>query len=254
MTPPHTAQDRDFYQQFTAGIRYVDLRACWDSVTNEWHTDHGPALGNPMYMLFDDTLRFMLDYPQEVIIMEVSHFLDANSTTLAELVVMIESYFSPFMYPRANGFADSLNTMIATNQRMVITFDDTASIENHPLLWPGSTIINSYADSPILSDMESYNDQQVDWFSQNIGQLPDQLFKISWTLTPNAETVVEMVLPNKPKTLIELADTANPALLSWFHTIVNKYPGYPILGNILIIDHFETSNVTSVVQNSTLRR
>jgi hypothetical protein len=55
-----------------------------------------------------------------------------------------------------------------------------------------------------------------------------------------------MVLPGKPKTLIELADTANPLLLSWFEGLSTDLT-YPILGNILIIDHFETSNITAVV-------
>lgn len=72
-----------------------------------------------------------------------------------------------------------------------------------------------------------------------------------------------MILPDRPHTLIELANTANPVLLEWFQNLTTTSQ-YPILGNILIIDQFafessirsfaypthsfETSNITAVVQ------
>ncbi len=59
---------------------------------------------------------------------------------------------------------------------------------------------------------------------------------------------LQMVLPGHPKTLIELADTAAPALSPWVAGILGRGNlSYPMLGNILIIDHFETSNITAVV-------
>jgi hypothetical protein len=47
---------------------------------------------------------------------------------------------------------------------MVITFDDVDTVARYPSLWPGSTIVNSYADSPVLADMITYNNQQVSYF------------------------------------------------------------------------------------------
>ncbi len=57
-----------------------------------------------------------------------------------------------------------------------------------------------------------------------------------------------MILPNHPKTLIELADTAAPTLPPWFANLTHSQQfQYPVLGNILIIDHFESSNITEIV-------
>ncbi len=53
------SQDRDFYGQFSSGIRYVDLRACYDNVTQEWHTDHSVVLADPLSVLFNDTITFL---------------------------------------------------------------------------------------------------------------------------------------------------------------------------------------------------
>jgi hypothetical protein len=63
---------------------------------------------------------------------------------------------------------------------------------------------------------------------------------------------MQMVLPDKPKTLIELADTADPLLEGWFQTLSPALQ-YPVLGNILIIDHFENSSIIDVVNMNTGR-
>lgn len=56
-----------------------------------------------------------------------------------------------------------------------------------------------------------------------------------------------MVLPNEPHSLFELIAIANAALQDWFNNnIVPKNYSYPILGNIFIIDHFETSPIFQV--------
>lgn len=70
------------------------------------------------------------------------------------------------------------------------------------------------------------------------------MFQISWTLTPQADTIIGSVLnPKAPQSLIELADSGNGLLQPW----AQKYfkAGRP-LANIVIVDHFEVTNVTAV--------
>eukprot|EP00052_Salpingoeca_macrocollata_P007749 m.61962 g.61962 ORF g.61962 m.61962 type:complete len:140 (-) comp16235_c0_seq1:142-561(-) len=135
--------------------------------------------------------------------------------------------------------------MVQTNQRAVVTV--SPSQPGDPALWPDSTIINSYANSDNLTTMEAYNVDQVALFhttplSNNL------LYKISWTLTPDVHTVERMLLPGHPKSLIELADTASKALDPWFSGRIAPHQySYPVLANIVIIDHFETSDIAQVV-------
>lgn len=48
--------------------------------------------------------------------------------------------------------------------------------------------------------MEAYNNLQVKNFNDEIkGHIPHQLFKMSWTLTPNVDTILEMIIPGKKR-------------------------------------------------------
>lgn len=253
LPPPHKlhsrsrSQDRNFYGQFSGGIRYVDVRAVWYNVTSEWHTHHGVVLGNPLAFLLNDTAAFLRDNPGEVVVLEVSH-LNADEATHELLAQEIEHYLGPYLYPRAPAFTETLADMVRLHHRAMVTIEDDAVLAKHPLLWPGETIINSYANSDNLTTMEAYNVEKVDEFLQHNRTYPGQLFKMSWTLTPNEDTVLRMLLPDHPKTLIELADTASKALAPWAAAQATAHNHlYPLLGNILIIDHFETSDIPSVV-------
>lgn len=44
------------------------------------------------------------------------------------------------------------------------------------------------------------------------GEHSDALFKISWTLTPNADTIIDAIFPDTPNTLLELAEQGNAQL------------------------------------------
>lgn len=78
------------------------------------------------------------------------------------------------------------------------------------------------------------------------------MFQISWTLTPQASTIINSFLePSAPHTLIEMADSVANALAPWAATYLNA--GYP-LANIVIVDHFEATPAVSVAaQSSTLK-
>ncbi len=68
-----------------------------------------------MYLLFNDTLRYVQQYPTEVLVLEVSHFMGGiNAETLDALAVMIESYFAPYMLPPTNGFNVTVAEMVAS--------------------------------------------------------------------------------------------------------------------------------------------
>jgi hypothetical protein len=103
---------------------------------------------------------------------------------------------------------------------------------------------------------------------------PNELFKMSWTLTADASTVIKGVLKFKgdPQSLLALADSANAALSvfnsildfncvdrtltdvchfimcyrpQWFNTTTSG--GQTRLANIFIVDHFQTSKAVQMI-------
>jgi len=133
--------------------------------------------------------------------------------------------------------------MIASGKTILMTLEFTNLPNN---IWSANTIINSYANSPVLPTMEAYNVGIVQQWARH-GIYKNQLFKMSWTLTPNADTILEMLFPGFPYTLLELADIANNDLENWFDTkVADKYK-YPFLSNIIIIDDYSNSQIVEIV-------
>jgi hypothetical protein len=119
-------------------LDYLSLPLCASLLTlpEEWHTDHGVALGDPMYLLFNDTLRFVEEYPSEVLVLEVSHFMGGiNPETLDALATMIMSYFGPYMLPPSQGFDITIADMVASGMCVHVCspslFDATQTIVFH---------------------------------------------------------------------------------------------------------------------------
>jgi hypothetical protein len=158
---------------------------------------------------------------------------------------MIINLFGPMLYPRINDFnATTISDMIATNQRVVVTLSDDATIANYTQLWYGSSMINSYANTDSLDKMTSYNWQQVIKFN-SLPSLPaSALYKLSWTLTPQVSTIFDSVLPNKPKSLKNLADIGNSGLSGFASATLKK--GWRLC-QLLLIDFQERSEIMQVI-------
>jgi len=193
---------------------------------------------------FIQTQKFVISYPSEVLILELSHN-DSQTADQAQLLfTLIDAYLGPYLWPPQNGFRP-ISEMISSGKRVILT---CTLNDLPPTVWSGDTIINSYANSPVLSTMEKFNLQQIqNWESHGI--YLSQLYKISWTLTPDDLTIIEMIIPSYPKTVIELADIGNFDLENfWNKSIVPGGYKYPIFANILIIDDFLNSPIIDIVK------
>lgn len=241
ITPWGRSQDQTFYEQMSGGIRYFDLRAGWDNVTQCWRAFHFES-GLPVQTLLNDIRQFLLTYPTEIVVVETSHFWgnpsEENIRLLAD-ILMLE--LGDMMYPNDNGaFALTINEMVTSNQRAVVTMETI--IGEYPLIFNGDVIYNTYANSDKVDAMMAFNNATVQQFMNSTW--PGQLFKLSWTLTPAADVIMEGVLIDHPHSLMELADVANPHLPAFWLGVKQKGWG---LGNIIIIDHYEESKILEVV-------
>lgn len=233
------SQDKTFYEQMQGGIRYFDLRSGWNRTTKQWITFH-LLEGTEVRYLLQNITQYLIDYPKEVVIVELSHFDGYPlATDIVQLKNMVLDILGPFLYPVDYSLNFTINQMVSSGKRAIVTME---SGFDNKTVWSGNVIHNTYADTADLTTMINYNNGTVQSYMN--GSHPNQYFKISWTLTPDTSTILDSVEPWKPQTLIALADYANKALPSFWNNILKN--GWR-MGNILIIDHFEKSQIMNVV-------
>ena len=235
-------QNLNFYQQMQGGIRYFDLRAGWNQSTSTWVTFHF-IQGSPVIELLQNISQFLKDEPKEIVIVEISHFRGSPSQNdIQTLKNMVLQTLGSYLYPVDLDFSFTIGEMVSKGLRAVVTMDEGFNNNN---IWPPQAIYNTYANTPDLVKMVQFNNQTIQQFMKNGCNLC--LFKISWTLTANNLNIIESIEPWKPHTLIQLADYGNKALPSFWNNI-QKFQW--VMGNILIIDHFENSDIMNVIWKS----
>lgn len=235
-------QDRNFYEQMQAGIRYFDLRAGWNQSTSTWVTFHF-IQGSPVIELLQNISQFLNDNPKEIVIVEISHFRGSPSqSNIQTLKDMVFQTLGSYLYPVDLKFSFTIGEMISKGLRAIVTMEQGFDDVN---IWPPESIYNTYADTPDLAKMVEFNNQTTQQYMKNGCNMC--LFKISWTLTANNANIIESIEPWKPHTLIQLADHGNKALPSFWNSI-HKFQW--VMGNILIIDHFENSDIMNVIWSS----
>jgi hypothetical protein len=158
----------------------------------------------------------------------------------------------------------TVGEMVESGERVLVTFGDgdynhhlpsqsqSSSSPSLPYpyshLWPPWTLHNTYADTADPADMVRYNREQVAAFGgtgTGGGGVPRSLFKVSWTLTTQTSTVLESVLPGRPKSLRQLNELGAPLLAPFAEEAVAAGCR---AGNILTVDFAATSDAVRVAR------
>ena len=103
---------------------------------------------------------------------------------------------------------------------------------------------NTYANSDNVTYMMEFNDKQIKYYN-NDGYKKDALFKISWTLTPNGDTILDMLKPHDPHSLLELADIADAQMANWTQNKIVKQN--LTIGNIFIYDNYPNAAIEQIL-------
>lgn len=237
------AQDQDFYQQLQGGVRYFDLRAAWDSNSSSWRSFHF-EYGNKVQVMLDDIARFVREQPSEVVVLEVSHLAGyPTAENVDQLIAQIETTLGAVLFPRTQPISTSIASMVEHGWNVLVTLESDA-IADHPLLWYADTLMNTYANSCDLDTMVEFDHEKAIEFAEFNQQA---LFKISWTLTPDAKCIVNGVRTRYPWGLIALADTANGDAFDRYISWLKAKRLRP--GNILLLDHYQTSSLVRSLEH-----
>ena len=257
LIPWSLSQSSSLYQQAMDGSRYFDLRAAWNG--SEWRCYHG-MLGVTVQEAMDELMRFLTRFEQEVMVVEVSHLAAVDGVKLTAdalqqlLDLLLSSAGSLLFAPPAQRFDRvTIGEMISSKQRLVLSVSvDQLSLAAVPAssarsalpqsLLNSSALYNTYADTPSLPAMLLYNNLTLQAFTASLQQpfpLPSaltSLFKISYTLTPDGDTVLDSLWPGQPTSLRQLtaeADAALPRELTGW-----RQAGL-MLGQLLLMDFFD---------------
>ena len=187
------AQSRNISEQIHIGARYLDLRLI--QVDNIWYTCHG-LLGNKFEYIVNDILSSGSSIQP---ILEITTYTPPNQELCRELSRL--NYTTTPIY-MTGAFCNN-------------TLDDTL-------------IYNTFAATPHIEEMIEYNKYQVKHYRPR----DNQLFKLSWTLTPNVITMIHSVY-KQPKTLLELAAIANSR---WFEFVDWMYAHNYTWPDVIIFD------------------
>jgi len=132
--------------------------------------------------------------------------------------------------------------MVQENRRVIVTFEDGGWVDREPSLWYNRILVNTYANSDNIDRVVQYNNEQVDWFTNNPPH--EQIYKLSWTATPQTDTITKSLMPwKKPKNMVELAGSLNPKLRGWAE---EKLRANKRLGGVIKVDYYTQGEVVEV--------
>ena len=250
------AQPSNLYDQMMDGVRYIDLRCGWLEEPRHWVTFHWEA-GNTTQVLMDDVAKFLKEHTNEIVLIEASHLdgINIDDDKLTKLVNIFENAFGDGtgigLYPRINSSSAVFPTygeMISKGYRVFLSLSNDEFAGKYDNIQYGEIFENTYANSPNLTKMMEFNDEQVTKFNTN-GTNPNALFKISWTLTPDGDTILGMLVPGKPYSLLELADIADAQMWNWTES---KLIQNLRIGNVFIFDDYPKA-ATEQILNTVYR-
>eukprot|EP01084_Bolivina_argentea_P143808 252474_1 len=244
------AQPHNLYYQLLNGTRYIDMRCGLWNVTQQWHTYHH-QVGQSINYLSSNIIQFLDEHPYEIVIIEANNLCGGHLTPqdIATLCNNFTQQFGDYLYPRRVAVTDSFPTygqMINSDHRVLISikWNDISVFDSYPNIWY-NIFQNTYADSPNITKMEQFNDQQVELFN-NGGTNPNLLFKVSWTLTPNGDTLLKSVELHEPHSLLELATIADNYMANW---TTDKLNHHLRIGNIFIYDNYPKVPMQTLLNN-----
>jgi hypothetical protein len=230
------AQGENFLQQLQGGIRYLDLRV--QSSGGNLNFVHG-LVSAPVSDLVSQLVDFYNDsqYANEVVILDFNHFYNMSSADFDTLANMLNTSLGNKLVPNTTGVNVTLNQLWATSGRIIVFFDDAASVQKHNFLWSESGISSPWPNVTTSSALHTALN----------GELPNTssgFFVLQGLLTPDGTVISQGLIPfsGNPDSLLSQAEGLNPQLNSW----INSDWSQSNL-NIVICDWYQSTNFVDIV-------
>ena len=244
ITPWSTTQTQTIFNQAMLGIRYFDIRAGWNGTF--WNTFHMEE-GSPVSDVLFDIKRFVDLYTKEIIVIEIIHYQGEPPKYVHEqLETMIMKILGKYLYPCEFSIRvcvlPTLGLMRLKNKRIILGFTDyynnVSPFNKNPYIWSQYLFINTFANTDNLKEMMEYNHNAMMFYKKNKYRMfTNNLFKISWTLTPQIKTIALGFFPKMPHSIFDITFPIIPYFEEWADKL-NTPPA-----NIIIFDYIPSYQI-----------
>lgn len=190
--------------------------------------------------------EFIAGVRQELVIVNLSHFRQFGDAQHASLIRLIMDTLGDFLYKKANDhlLTTTIGDFVADGPRVLLVYRDShAAGRWADGIWPDLSLYDCYADTPDAAAMVKDQTQKMQAHAGN----QDQLFLLSWTLTPDTKTLIGDILERikpwggHPKSLHDLSQNANQLLAGFVREYARQYQL-----NVLYVDFYAEAGVTDL--------
>ncbi|MFY9335612.1 MAG: phosphatidylinositol-specific phospholipase C domain-containing protein, partial [Mycobacterium sp.] len=200
-------QSKDLYEQFTDGIRYVDLR-----LTNEpdgqIYLEHG--LRSVLFdEVVDDIAAFATAHPKEVLVIYIQGIKNFSPQTHAEVVAEMDAAFGSRMVPRALGTSATLGDLWAIDKNVIVVYNNAGVVAADEDLWPDATLYRPWPNVASVPALLAGNQTNL------ANRPPSAIWGMFGEPTPDITSYVTGILTVGPRNIEQFMFNVHSPVQQW---------------------------------------
>lgn len=200
-------QSNDLYDQFSEGIRYVDLR-----LTNEpdgqVYLEHG--LRSVLFTeVVDDIAAFATEHPREALVIYIQGINNFTPETHAAVIAQMDAAFGSRMAPRSMGASATLQDLWEADKNVIVVYNNAAAVAADPNLWPDNTLYRPWPQVASVPALLEGNETNL------ANRPPAAIWGMFGESTPGILNYVTGILTLGTRNIEEFMFNVHPPVQQW---------------------------------------
>lgn len=200
-------QSNDLYDQFSEGIRYVDLR-----LTNEpdgqVYLEHG--LRSVLFTeVVDDIAAFATEHPREALVIYIQGINNFTPETHAAVIAQMDAAFGSRMAPRSMGTSATLQDLWEADKNVIVVYNNAAAVAADPNLWPDNTLYRPWPQVASVPALLEGNETNL------ANRPPAAIWGMFGESTPGILNYVTGILTLGTRNIEEFMFNVHPPVQQW---------------------------------------
>ncbi len=200
-------QSNDLYDQFSEGIRYVDLR-----LTNEpdgqVYLEHG--LRSVLFTdAVDDIAAFATEHPREALVIYIQGINNFTPETHAAVIAQMTEAFGSRMAPRVMGTSSTLQDLWEADKNVIVVYNNATAVAADPNLWPDGTLYRPWPQVASVPALLEGNETNL------ANRPPAAIWGMFGESTPGVLNYVTGILTLGTRNIEEFMFNVHPPVQQW---------------------------------------